>query len=250
MATLLSTAPNCRGAGIHQYSANLLSQLPLQAPQYDYRAFVMDQNYDPPPHVALHRPTWLPPSPSGRILWEQTRVAWECRGLNLLHGLAYALPVAARVPSVVTVHDLTFILFADAFPKSKQRYLSRITAHSCRRASMVIADSQATAHDLQQLLDVPADKIQVIYTGVDERYQPLPLEKQVAILYAGTRGFLDQYPIEVLAKYEAGLYQFIEDRYSQVFTEIDEKQEIDDDLDKLMTEALTAYDEEFKDTIK
>ena len=82
------------------------------------------------------------------------------------------------------------------------------------------------------------------------QFQPLPVEKQVTILYAGTKGFLDKYPVNVLEKYEAGLYSFIEDRYAQIFTEISEKQEISDDLDKLMTEALNAYDEEFKDTIK
>ena len=82
------------------------------------------------------------------------------------------------------------------------------------------------------------------------QYQPLAVEKQVAILYAGARGFLDKYPIDVLAKYEAGLYPFIEDRYPQVFSELKEKLEITDDLDKAMTDALTAYDDEFKDTIK
>ena len=49
------------------------------------------------------------------------------------------------------------------------------------------------------------------------QYQPLPMEKQVTILFAGTRGFLDNYPIGVVAKYEAGLYPFIEDRYPKVF---------------------------------
>ena len=82
------------------------------------------------------------------------------------------------------------------------------------------------------------------------QYQPLSMEKQVTILYAGTRGFLDNYPTDVLAKYEAGLYSFIEDRFPQVFSGLKEKQEITDDLDKLMTEALNTYDEEFKDTIK
>ncbi|MBW2642167.1 MAG: F0F1 ATP synthase subunit alpha [Deltaproteobacteria bacterium] len=82
------------------------------------------------------------------------------------------------------------------------------------------------------------------------QFQPLSVERQVTILYAGTKGFLDKYPVNVLGKYEAGLYPFIEDRYPQIFTEIAEKQEISDDLDKVMTEALNAYDEEFKDTIK
>jgi F-type H+-transporting ATPase subunit alpha len=82
------------------------------------------------------------------------------------------------------------------------------------------------------------------------QYKPLPMEKQVTILYAGTRGFLDKYPVNVLAKYEAGLFPFISDRYPQLFKELAEKKMIDDSLDKLITEALNAYDEEFKDTIK
>ena len=75
------------------------------------------------------------------------------------------------------------------------------------------------------------------------------MEKQVTILYAGTRGFLDKFPVDVVAKYEAGLFTFIEERYPQVFDQLKEKQAIDDELDKLMTDALTAYGEEFKDTI-
>jgi F-type H+-transporting ATPase subunit alpha len=82
------------------------------------------------------------------------------------------------------------------------------------------------------------------------QYKPLPMEKQVTILYAGTRGFLDKYPISVLAKYEAGLFAFISDRYPQIFKELADKKIISDELDKLMTEALNAFDEEFKDTIK
>ncbi len=174
MATLLSTSPDYRGAGIHQYSANLLAHLPEQAPQFDYRAFVMDRAYMPPAGVALRAAGRLPASPPGRILWEQTRVAWESKKLDLLHGFAYALPFFSAVPAIVTVHDLTFIRFPDAFPRSKREYLTAITARSCRYARAVIADSHATARDLQQLLRTPAKKIHVIHTGVDERYRPLP----------------------------------------------------------------------------
>ncbi len=81
------------------------------------------------------------------------------------------------------------------------------------------------------------------------QYQPLSMPKQILILYAGTRGFLDKYPAGVVGKFEAGLYSFIEDRYPQIYTGLEEKQEITDDIDKLMDEALKAYDEEFKDTI-
>jgi F-type H+-transporting ATPase subunit alpha len=82
------------------------------------------------------------------------------------------------------------------------------------------------------------------------QYQPLPMEKQVTILYAGANGYLDEFPTDVLEKYEAGLYTFVEDRYPQIFSELKEKEEISDDLGKTMAEAMNAYGEEFKDTIK
>ncbi len=82
------------------------------------------------------------------------------------------------------------------------------------------------------------------------QYQPLSMAKQVTLLYAGTRGFLDELPLDVLAKYEAGLYPFIEDRYPQVFSQLEEKEAIDEELDGLMKEAIAAYGDEFKDTIK
>ncbi len=82
------------------------------------------------------------------------------------------------------------------------------------------------------------------------QYKPLTMEKQVTILFAGARGFLDKYPVDVLGKYEAGLYPFIESKYPQIFSELAEKKVISDALEKTMSDALSAYDEEFKDTIK
>ncbi len=82
------------------------------------------------------------------------------------------------------------------------------------------------------------------------QYQPLPLEKQVVILYAGTKGFLDKFPVSVLEKYEAGLYPFVESRYSGIFTGIVEQKKITEELDQLIQKALAEYGEEFRDTIK
>ena len=82
------------------------------------------------------------------------------------------------------------------------------------------------------------------------QYKPLTMEKQVTILYAGTRGFLDNLSVDVLAKYESGLYPFIEDRYPAIFKNLDADQKITEETDNLLKEALTAYNEEFKDTIQ
>jgi len=82
------------------------------------------------------------------------------------------------------------------------------------------------------------------------QYQPLPLEKQVSILFAGTKGFLDKLPLDAVAKYEAGMFTFLEGRYPQILSGLAEQKVITDELESMLTKALTEYGEEFKDTIK
>jgi F-type H+-transporting ATPase subunit alpha len=82
------------------------------------------------------------------------------------------------------------------------------------------------------------------------QYKPLSHEKQVTILYAATRGYLDKFPTDVVAKYEAGLYPFVEERYPQIFSKLEEAQDITEEIEGLLKTALEAYNEEFKDTIK
>uniref|UniRef100_A0A7V4LCM8 ATP synthase subunit alpha n=1 Tax=Desulfobacca acetoxidans TaxID=60893 RepID=A0A7V4LCM8_9BACT len=74
------------------------------------------------------------------------------------------------------------------------------------------------------------------------QYQPLPMEKQISIIYAGTRGFLDKYPVHVLGDYEQQFYTFMESRYPEILKEIKERKEISPDLDERMKAALTEFD--------
>ncbi|MDF2953480.1 MAG: FoF1-type ATP synthase [Thermodesulfobacterium sp.] len=78
------------------------------------------------------------------------------------------------------------------------------------------------------------------------QYQPLPVEKQICILFAGTRGFLDEMPLEVLGQYEKELYEFIESKYPEIYKEIKEKKEITPELEEKMKQALKEFNEEFK----
>ncbi len=78
------------------------------------------------------------------------------------------------------------------------------------------------------------------------QFQPLPMEKQVVALYAGTKGYIDKYPRESVLKYELGLYSFIENRFPDIFTDLAEKEEITTDIEAKLKKALEAYDEEFK----
>ncbi len=78
------------------------------------------------------------------------------------------------------------------------------------------------------------------------QYQPMPMEKQVMIIYAGINGFADKYPAEAVAEYEIQLFEFIEGKYAEIFSELAEKKEISDDLDEKMKKALTEFDDVFQ----
>src|SRR6187397_1711141 len=62
------------------------------------------------------------------------------------------------------------------------------------------------------------------------QYQPLPVEKQVAIIFAATNGYLDSVPVEKLRAYEDGLFRFLETRHSAVLDAIREKKILDDEV--------------------
>jgi F-type H+-transporting ATPase subunit alpha len=77
------------------------------------------------------------------------------------------------------------------------------------------------------------------------QFEPRSLSQQVAILFAGTRGFLDKYPVEKLKEYEPQLLSFIGSKYPEINREIDEKKEISPDLEKKISSALTEFDSVF-----
>ncbi|PWU09768.1 MAG: F0F1 ATP synthase subunit alpha [Terriglobia bacterium] len=74
------------------------------------------------------------------------------------------------------------------------------------------------------------------------QYQPLSLEKQITIIFAGMQGYLDDLPVEQCRKFEEELYRYVENADREIFHEIREKKALDDNL---RTKLKTAI-EEFK----
>jgi F-type H+/Na+-transporting ATPase subunit alpha len=77
------------------------------------------------------------------------------------------------------------------------------------------------------------------------QYQPLPVEKQVAILYAATHGFLDAVEVEHVRAFETGLYQFLETRRPQVLTSLAEKRQLDDEVKAALNAGVKEFAEQF-----
>ena len=63
-----------------------------------------------------------------------------------------------------------------------------------------------------------------------DQYEPLPVEKQVLIIFAGTNGFVDDLPLTALKRYEKELYSFMESKHPEIFADILKKRELDNDL--------------------
>jgi F-type H+-transporting ATPase subunit alpha len=77
------------------------------------------------------------------------------------------------------------------------------------------------------------------------QYKPLPFEKQVLIIFAANNGYVDDYQISVLRRYEQELYAFFDGRKSNILSDLREKKAIDDELKAKITAALDEFKKEF-----
>ncbi len=72
-------------------------------------------------------------------------------------------------------------------------------------------------------------------------YSPLPIEKQIVIIFAGAKGYLDEIEVSEVVAYEASLYLFIEDKYPQIFEKIRDKKALDSEIEKELSSALEDF---------
>ena len=74
-----------------------------------------------------------------------------------------------------------------------------------------------------------------------EQYQPLPVAKQVMIIYAGTKGFLDELPVNMIKKFELELYVYMQSNFPKIEEEIQSKKELSDLLMKELDDAIAGF---------
>jgi F-type H+-transporting ATPase subunit alpha len=81
-----------------------------------------------------------------------------------------------------------------------------------------------------------------------DQYAPLPVEKQIVIIYAGTNGFLDDLEVSECRPFEQMLHKFMDTSHPEVLKKIREKKAIDDDIKADLKKALTTAKEQFTAT--
>ena len=175
------TSAATQGAGIGRYTRELLRAVLAQPTHNRYSLFYasprrIDAAGLQSPTSNLHRlpfhDKWLMRG------WQRLRLPIPVElivgKVDVFHSPDFTLPpTLPGVPTLLTVHDLSFIRDPDSAWPSLRAFLNRAVPRSVQRASHVLADSVATKNDLIELFGTPADKITVLYSGVESRFNPI-----------------------------------------------------------------------------
>jgi F-type H+-transporting ATPase subunit alpha len=80
------------------------------------------------------------------------------------------------------------------------------------------------------------------------QYQPMAAEKEIMILFAGSQGYLDQWPVEAVSEYEKQMLEFMDGKYPDLLQEIKDQGDISDELEPKLTAALDEFKDIFQPT--
>ena len=78
-----------------------------------------------------------------------------------------------------------------------------------------------------------------------DQYKPLPFESQVALIFAGINGHLDDIPTSRVREFEAGLLAHVSDRHQDIITQLIKERALDDALAARLTQAVTQFKASF-----
>lgn len=94
-------------------------------------------------------------------------------GVDLFHATEHLLPKLKRIPAIFTLHDLIFRFDPGSHKALNRIYLNLMAPRFLHAAQAIIAVSECSKRDAVRLYNVPAEKIHVIYEGVDPRFRPV-----------------------------------------------------------------------------
>lgn len=177
-----TTSAVMQGGGIGRYTRELVQATLAQDTAHEYVLF----SAPPPSGKSLEA---LFPA-SGRVMhkiapvseqwlyrmWYRARLPISVQRftgkLDLFHSPDFVLPpVSGNIPTLLTVHDLSFVHFPEVYPEVLVNYLNKVVPWSVGRATHILADSEATKQDLMAVWQVPSEKISVLYSGVSEVFE-------------------------------------------------------------------------------
>lgn len=195
-AQLLSYSDSYRNGGISRYIRHLLNAIARQPEQHEYTVFVngqetlerLRQEQEPAAQIEYVPVSWSENRPASRVVWEQRHLPalLRERGIEVFHSPANVLPEALprECASVVTLHDLAFLLYPEVLTRAKRVYHRIFTLRSLRRATMIISVSQSTKEDVVKLVGIAPERVQTVYTCIDARFSNVITNEAKQAFYA------------------------------------------------------------------
>ncbi|MBC8504179.1 MAG: glycosyltransferase family 4 protein [Anaerolineales bacterium] len=167
--------------GIHDYGGgrtatlNLLHNL-LEIGQDNQYLVILSA--PEPELVARNLQQWIAPTQNRFLMriWVQLVFPLKLRNYDLIHFAKNLSVFGLPTPALVTIYDMTTLIFPELFPKSDVWYWQYLQKYSLRSVERIIAISETTRRDIQTYYGVDPEKISVIYPSIHPRFQPAPFE--------------------------------------------------------------------------
>lgn len=194
--------------GLGNYSRDLVRGILEQAKENDYFLYTTGGEIDLKTKFLKDHPNAEIVYPSGlykkmKSYWRSVKLERELikNGVEVYHGLSHEIPrknKLSKIKYVVTIHDLIFLRFPENYNRIDRKIYKKKVEYACKTADKIIAISEQTKRDLMEFLNVPENKIEVIYQSCaksfhhisDYRYRDLIKNKynlpENYILYVGT----------------------------------------------------------------
>jgi glycosyltransferase involved in cell wall biosynthesis len=117
-----------------------------------------------------------------KVLWEQVTgpAAAAKAGVDLYHVPYFAPPYLTRTPTIVTIHDVIPLRLPAYHPDGKVKTYMNLVARAAHHANMIITISQHAKQDIIESLNLPEERIRVIYQAASEEYQPVTDPEKLA----------------------------------------------------------------------
>ncbi|MDX6644512.1 MAG: hypothetical protein QOK40_239 [Miltoncostaeaceae bacterium] len=166
--------------GTETYTRELVRALGEAAPRRRFILYLSREAgsvpWDLPPNVRISVAPSRSSSRAQRLGWELTGLVAAARrdGVGVLHSLGTTSPLWAPMARAVTVHDLIFESWPEAFPGARARVLRALVPRMLRRAERIIADSRATADDIVERYAVNPRRLRVVQLGPGRSPVSLP----------------------------------------------------------------------------
>ena len=165
---LLWLRPGGVGGAEEHICRHLVGLAEVATPDLDFTLYTLPGFARAHPEIEFRKvaaPIGRGPRPV-RIVTESTWLPARTKALDIIHHAGGTVPAVARIPSVVTVHDLQYLTYPATFSSVKLAYLRLMVPRSVRRARIVCVPSTYVRSTVIDRLGVPATKVVVVPHGI------------------------------------------------------------------------------------